>query len=363
MKPKKLVLANGMEFHGVGIGNEKVAEIVFNTEMIGYQSILGDPSYAGQIVCMSYPLIGNYGASDDEFGSFDLHVEGFIVKENSFVSSNFRYIDSLLELLEANDIPLLCDIDTRELVRVLRDNGTMLGIITDSDTKTSEALKKINKYKPVTNQVSLVTSKRATAVKANKPKYEVVCIDLGIKKNVVSNLVDRGCNVTLLPYDSSIEKILSYNPDGIFITGGPGVPFENEVVINNIKELKNKLPIAGVGLGYLLMAIASGANVEKMKFGHRGCNQPVKNLETNKIDITSQNHQYVVIEESLKNTDLVVTHKNLADNSVEGCKTLNGLFQGIQYHPENVSGPKENIKLYDTFINMIKNFKEMKNNA
>lgn len=353
MKAKKLVLKNGMEFIGQGFGCDKVAEVIFNTSMIGYQDILRDPSYTGKIVCMTYPLIGNHGASDDDFGSRELHVEGFIVKDYEFTAANYRYIDSMVEVLEANNIPFICDIDTRMLAKVIRDQGSMLGMITDVKTTKEEALKKIEEYTPSKDLIKKLTSRRSNVIKANKPKYEVVCIDLGIKNNIVENLVQRNCNVIVLPYNVDSEKVMSYKPDGLFISNGPVSFDECEAVLQVIKDLKGKLPIAGIGLGHLLMAKASGANIDKMKFGHHGANQSVRCLKTNKIDITSQSHDYVVNSLSLENTDLKPTHINIADNTIEGLSS-DKMFISLQYNPEDAQGFESNVKLYDELLTLMK---------
>lgn len=359
MNPKKLVLSNGREFYGEGLGDEVIAELVFNTSMVGYQEIISDPSYTGQIVVMSYPLIGNYGTNDEDFESKDLHVEGLIVKDCQAKPSNFRYTNSLTDLLEEHNIPLLCNIDTRELVRIIRDYGSMIGIITDADTETSVALEKIKDYVVPHNQVSLVSTKRPILSKAKKPRYQVVCLDFGIKQNIVKNLNMRNCNVTLLPYNSSVEDIIKYKPDGLFLSNGPGDPTDNKEAIQAVASLKGKLPIFGICLGHQIMALASNAKTVKMKFGHRGSNHPVKNILTGKIEITSQNHSYMVDYDSLRDTDLEVTHINLLDNSVEGLYAKDKMFQSIQYHPESAAGPEDSSYLFDEFIKSMKAFKEM----
>ena len=357
MKAKKLVLQNGKEFVGIGCGNEKVAEVVFHTGMIGYQDILANPYYAGKFVCMTYPLIGNYGASDEEFGSKDYHVEGFIVKDNDFTSSNMRYMDAMNDFLEANDLPFLCDVDTRMLAKVIRDEGSMLGIITDVNTTLEEALEKINAYQPVRNMVKKLSTKRPYIIKANKPKYQVVCLDLGCKNNVIQELNNRKCSVVDLPYNTDPAKILSYKPNAVFVTNGPDSPLDLEVVVNNLKQLVGTLPIAGVGLGHLLIAEACGAVVKKMKFGHHGVNQSVKNLNTKKVIITSQSHNYEVCEESLQNTNLTVSLTNLSDGSIEGLisnidKVVTSQFDLF----ESSSSPSVN-SIYDELVEMIKSAK------
>lgn len=363
MEAKKLVLENGIEIYGQGFGNEKVAELIFNTEMIGYQDILEDPGYSGKIVCMTYPLIANYGASDDDFGSNKYHVEGFIVKDFDFVASNFRYADSMVELLEANDIPFLCDVDTRMISRIIRDEGSMKCIITNANVSKEEALEKIKNYTPEKNIIKKLTSKRPTVIKANKPKYAVACIDLGIKKNVIENLTKRNCNLTLYPYNVSAEDILKSKVDGVFITSGPECLDECDDVIETIKSLKGKLPIAGIGFGHILIAKAFGAKVQKMKCGHHGANLSVRNLETNKIDITSQNHGYVVLNDSLEGTGLSISHINITDNSIEGLVSKENKVLTLQYYPENAEGHISNKKLYDELIRLMKSNKGESKNA
>lgn len=363
MEAKKLVLENGIEIYGQGFGNEKVAELIFNTEMIGYQDILEDPGYTGKIVCMTYPLIANYGASDDDFGSNKYHVEGFIVKDFDFVPSNYRYEDSMIELLQANDIPFLCDVDTRMIARIIRDEGTMKCIITDANVSKEECLEKIKNYVPQTNIIKKLTSKRANVIKASKPKYTVACLDLGVKKNVIDNLISRNCNVILLPFNTDVDTILKYKPNALFLTNGPEVLDECDEVVEVIKSLKGKLPIAGIGLGHLIMAKACGATIDKMKSGHHGANLSVRNLRTNKIDITFQNHSYVVNAESIKNTDLSVTHLNITDNSIEGLEAKECSYISLAYYPENAQGHVSNKKLYDELIKLMKSNKGDSKNA
>lgn len=363
MKPKKLVLQNGLEFVGMGFGPEKVAEVVFHTGMIGYLDILRNPYYAGKFVCMTYPLIGNYGASDDEFGSKDFHVEGFIVKDNDFIASNMRYMDSMDDFLEANELPFLCDIDTRMLAKVIRDEGSMLGIITDLETSTAFALEKINSYVPEKNMVKKLGTKRPYIIKANKPKYQVVCLDLGCKNNIVNELSAKKCNVVVLPYNSDITKILSYKPDAIIVSDGADNPFELEEVVNNLKELVGTLPIAGIGLGHLLVANASGAKIKKMKFGHHGANQSVKNLNTKKIIITLQGHNYEIDKDSLVNTNLSVYLENLSDSSIEGVCSLKDLVVTSEFDNTFTSASASVKSIYDELIDLIKAAKGGNNNA
>ncbi len=354
MKPKKLVLQNGKEFVGMGSGNDKVAEVVFHTGMIGYQDILANPYYEGKFVCMTYPLIGNYGASDDEFGSKDYHVEGFIVKDNDFTASNMRYMDSLDDFSLANELAFLCDVDTRMLAKVIRDEGSMLGIITDVETSKEEALEKIANYEPVSGIVKKLSTKRPYITKANKPKYQVVCLDLGLKNNIINELTARKCNVVVLPYNSDAEKILSYNPDAIIVSNGADSPVELNIVAQNLKQLIGKLPIAGIGLGHLIVASACKAEVVKMKCGHHGANQSVKNLSSKKIMITSQSHNYEVCEKSLENTNLVVTLQNLSDNSIEGLASTLDKVITCQFDSSEASCSPVVKSIYDELVDMMK---------
>ena len=357
MKPKKLVLQNGLEFVGMGNGPEKVAEVVFHTGMIGYQDILHNPYYAGKFVCMTYPLMGNYGASDNEFGSKDYHVEGFIVKDNEFTSSNMRYMDSLDDFLEANDLPLLCDVDTRMLAKVIRDEGSMLGIFTDVETSLDVALAKINEYKGYSKMVQKLSTKRPMMEKANKAKYNVVCLDLGCKNDCVKELTSRKCSVVVLPYNTSSEKILSYKPDAVVVTNGADNPNDVLEVVENLKPLVGKLPIAGLGLGHLVVAKACGAAVAKMKSGHHGANQSVKNLNNKKILITSQSHNYEVVNESLSETGLSVSLVNLSDNSIEGVFSKELLVVTQEFEPSDVSASPAVKSIYDELIDLIKSVK------
>lgn len=357
MKAKKLVLENGLEFTGLGIGPEKVADVVFHTGMIGYQDILANPYYSGKIVCMTYPLMGNYGARDDDFGSKEFHVEGFIVKDSEFTASNFRYMDSMVDVLEANDVPFLCDVDTRMLCKVIRDEGTMKGIFTDVETSKEEALFKLSQYVNNTLRVKKLTTKRIQVIKANKPKYQTVYLDLGHKSDAIEKLTNEKCNVVVVPFDTDYQKILSYKPNGIIVSDGPDTPEQLPNVVETIKNLIGKVPMIGVGLGHLLIALASGAEVTKMKFGHHGTNQSVKNVLTGKILITSQSHLYEVKHEGLENTQLEVTHVNLNDGSIEGLENKELNIITSQFEPKDSSGSKENESLYDQFINMMNNFK------
>ena len=274
MKPydKKIVLEDGREFYGYGFGYSKEAinEIVFNTSMVGYQEIVSDPSYTDQMVCMTYPLIGNYGMTDEDYETKNLTMGGLIVREYNDLPSNFRYTKTLSEVLEEYQIPGISGVDTRKITRIIRDEGSQKVMITDASTPLEEAVKKIKDYQIPTDMVSRVSCKKRWYSRTPNHKYDVVAIDCGIKLNIIRKLNEKGCNVTVVPYDTSAEEIMKIHPDGLFLSNGPGNPEDVTPVINVVKELKGKLPIFGICLGHQMISLALGAKTFKMKFGHRG---------------------------------------------------------------------------------------------
>lgn len=356
MNNRKLVLENGMVFEGIGFGSSdtKIAEIVFNTSMVGYQEILSDPSYCGQMVVMSYPLIGNYGLTDEDYESKNIYMSGFIVHEYNDLPSNFRFTKTLGEVMEENHVCGISGIDTRMLVRIIRDQGSMLCINAPIDMPIDECLRKIKSYEVPKNQVDIVSTKKTWHSRTRNPLFTVVAIDCGIKLNIVRKLNECGCNVVVVPYTTTKEEILKYKPDGVFLSNGPGDPENVFPVINLIKELKGVLPILGICLGHQMLALAYGAKTYKMKFGHRGGNHPVKNLETNKVEITSQNHSFAVCPESLENTGLKLTHINLLDNEAEGMMDEKNNVICVQYHPESAAGPEDSEYIFNRFIDLMK---------
>ena len=362
IKNKKIVLEDGSEYCGYSFGadTERVCEIVFNTSMVGYQEIVSDPSYTDQMVVMTYPLIGNYGICDDDFECKNPSIGGLIVYDYNDRPSNFRYTKTLSELLEENNIPGISGVDTRKLTRSIRDLGSRRVIITSIDTPKEEALEKIKNTPVPHDQVSRVSSKKRWYSRTANPKFNVVAIDCGIKLNIVRSLNKLGCNVTVVPFDTSPEKIEFMKPDGIFLSNGPGDPEDVTPVIETVKKLKGKYPIFGICLGHQIIALASGAKTYKLKFGHRGGNHPVLNKKTGKIEITSQNHSYAVNEKSLENTGLSVTHINLLDKTVEGLENKEERIFSVQYHPESAPGPQDSGYLFGEFI---KYMEEAKNNA
>ncbi|MBR3738424.1 MAG: glutamine-hydrolyzing carbamoyl-phosphate synthase small subunit [Eubacterium sp.] len=365
MKPynKKIILENGREFYGYGFGAEKTAinEIVFNTSMVGYQEIMSDPSYTDQMVCMTYPLIGNYGICDEDFETRVPTMGGLIVREYNDLPSNFRYTKTLSEVLDEYDIPGISGVDTRMITRIIRDEGSQKVMICDADMPFDKAYKMLINYRIPTDMVSRVSCKKRWYSRTPNHKYDVVAIDCGMKMNIVRKLNEKGCNVTVVPYNTTAEEILSMKPDGLFLSNGPGNPEDVTEVIEVVRALKGTLPIFGICLGHQMISLALGAKTFKMKFGHRGGNHPVKNLKTGKLEITSQNHSYAVDTASLEGTELEMTHINLLDNTAEGVESKENRIFSVQYHPESAPGPQDSEYLFDEFIKLME--KEGKNNA
>ena len=357
---KKIVLEDGEEYLGYGFGADKeaICEIVFNTSMVGYQEIVSDPSYTYQMVVMTYPLIGNYGITDEDYETKQPTIGGMVVREYNDLPSNFRYTKTLSEYLEENDIPAISGIDTRKLTRSIRNKGSRKVIITDITTSKEDAIQKLRAYDIPKDAVSKVSCKKKWYSRTANYKYNVVAVDCGIKLNIVRSLNKRGCNVTIVPYNTTAREIENLKPDGIFLSNGPGNPEDVKEVINLVKELRGKYPIFGICLGHQMISLAYGAKTYKLKFGHRGGNHPVLNLQTDKIEITSQNHSYAVDEKSLEKTDLVVTHKNILDNTIEGVECKKDKVFSVQYHPESSPGPQDSGYLFDKFINLMGKFEK-----
>ena len=357
MKPydKKIILENGKEFYGYGFGADRTAinELVFNTSMVGYQEIISDPSYTDQMVCMTYPLIGNYGMADDDYETRVPTMGGLIVREYNDLPSNFRYTKTLSEVLSEYDIPGISGVDTRMITRIIRSEGSQKVIICDADMPYDEAYKMLQDYVIPIDMVSRVSCKSRWYSRTPNHKFDVVAIDCGIKLNIVRKLNEKGCNVTVVPFDTTAEEIMKLRPDGLFLSNGPGDPENVQPVINVVKELCGKLPIFGICLGHQMISLALGAHTFKMKFGHRGGNHPVMNLETGRIEITSQNHSYAVSVDSLEGTPLTLTHKNLLDNTAEGVESAENKIFSVQYHPESAPGPQDSTYLFDKFISLM----------
>ena len=357
MKPftKKIVLENGEEFYGYGFGadREAVNEIVFNTSMVGYQEILSDPSYTDQMVVMTYPLIGNYGTAEEDYETKFPTIGGMIVREYNDTPSNFRYTKTLAEVFEEHGIPAIWGIDTRRLVRIIRDEGSQKVMIASSATPAAEALARLRAYELPHDMVRRVSCKKRLFSRTANHRYDVVAIDCGIKYNIIRKLNEKGCNVTVVPYDISVEELLAFRPDGVFLSNGPGDPADVAPVVEKVRALRGRVPMFGICLGHQMIALAYGARTFKMKFGHRGGNHPVKCLETGRIEITSQNHSYAVDRQSLGGTGLRLTHVNLLDDTVEGMECPEDRLFSVQYHPESAPGPQDSAYLFDKFIQMM----------
>lgn len=353
---KKIVLENGLEFYGYGFGadREAVNEIVFNTSMVGYQEIVSDPSYTDQMVVMTYPLIGNYGITDEDFETRIPTMGGLIVREYNALPSNFRYTKTLSEILEEYNIPGISGVDTRRITRIIRNEGCQRVIITDAGVSREEAMERLRNTPLKHDQVSRVTCRKRWFSRTPNHKYDVVAVDCGIKYNIVRCLNAKSCNVTVVPCTSTVEEILAFQPDGLFFSNGPGDPEDVAHVIEIIRELRGRLPIFGICLGHQLISLAYGAQTYKLKFGHRGGNHPVKNLLTGRVEMTSQNHNYAVDADTLEGTGLEITHINLLDNTVEGLRSVEDRLFSVQYHPESAPGPQDSSYLFDQFIDLMR---------
>ena len=349
-----LILEDGHVFEGQSIGStrEMISEIVFNTSMTGYLEVLTDPSYAGQAVVMTYPLIGNYGICYEDMESLKPWPDGYIVRELSRTHSNFRSQGSIQEFLEKNDIPGIAGIDTRALTKILREKGTMNGMITtDEKYNLDLIIPKLKKY-TTGNVVDKVTCNEVNVLEGNT--YKVALMDFGAKNKIAKSLNARGCEVTIYPAHATAEEILASNPDGIMLSNGPGDPKECTSIIKEIKKLyDSEVPIFAICLGHQLMALATGADTYKMKYGHRGGNHPVKDLETGKVYISSQNHGYVVDTQKLDTNIAVPAFINVNDGTNEGLKYTGKNIFTVQFHPEACPGPQDSAYLFDRFIEMM----------
>ena len=349
-----LILEDGTVFTGTSIGSERevISEIVFNTSMTGYLEVLTDPSYAGQAVVMTYPLIGNYGICHQDIESAKPWPDGYIVRELSRIPSNFRSEDTIQNFLKEHDIPGICGIDTRALTKILREKGTMNGMITTKEyTDFSEPIKRMKEY-TVTGVVLKTTTKETYVLPGNGKK--VALLDYGAKRNIARSLNQRGCEVTVYPADTPAEKVLAGKPDGIMLSNGPGDPKENTAIIREVKKLyESDVPIFAICLGHQLMALANGMDTHKLKYGHRGGNHPVKDLETGRVYISSQNHGYVVDTDNLDPTVAVPAFVNVNDSTNEGLKYVGKNIFTVQYHPEACPGPLDSGYLFDRFLKMM----------
>ncbi len=353
-----LILEDGTVFTGQSIGapREVISEIVFNTSMTGYLEVLTDPSYAGQAVVMTYPLIGNYGICYEDMESDRPWLDAFIVRELSRIPSNFRSEDTIQNFLLKYDIPGIAGIDTRALTKILREKGTMNGCITtDEHYQIDEILPKLKAY-TTGKVVEKVTCKEKYVLEGDGPK--VALLDLGAKRNIARSLNERGCEVTVYPALTSAEEILAANPDGIMLSNGPGDPKECTSVIEEIRKLyASDIPIFAICLGHQLMALANGADTHKMKYGHRGGNHPVRDLSDGRVYISSQNHGYVVDTDNLDPSVAVPAFENVNDGTNEGLSYTGKNIFTVQYHPEACPGPRDSAYLFDRFMKMMEESK------
>lgn len=372
--PCRLALEDGSVFTGTAFGETAPrcveGEVCFNTSMSGYQEILTDPSYAGQIVTMTTPLIGNYGTSDGDLESAKAHCTGFVVRELAHSESNYRSTAKLEDWLKTQGLTGITGIDTRALTRKLRVTGAMDGVLCTDPRKSDSELVDMAKQ-----SAGLVGRNLAATVSRDAPlawnedlgdwqpiqgsiatpanRLKVVALDCGAKLNILRNLTDSGCDVTVLPYDAPPEAILEHKPDGLFVSNGPGDPAAVQPTIDHLKQLQGRLPTFGICLGHQLLSLAMGATTYKLKFGHRGGNQPVQNLGTGKVEITSQNHGFAVDLDSLKAAGGEPTHINLNDNTLEGFRHASEPIFAVQYHPEASPGPHDSRYLFDGFVSMM----------
>ena len=350
----KLILEDGSVFTGTLLNNIKATgEVVFNTGMTGYQEILTDPSYCRQIVTLTYPLIGNYGVAAKFMQSRKSFVNGFIIGELCLEGSNWQMEGELADFLTRQGIPCLYTVDTRAVTRKIRSAGTMKGIIVPEDASKTEIDELFNV--PIKKDVvKEVTTPEAYEIKSESGEGpEVVVMDFGIKQNILTSMHDLGCNLKVVPASTTAEEILAMNPDGIFLSNGPGDPKDVPEVIEEVKKLIGKKPMFGICLGHQLISLALGADTYKLKFGHRGSNQPVKNLLNTRVHITSQNHGYAVDDKSLEGLPLEVTHVNVNDGTVEGVRHTSLPLFSVQYHPEASPGPDDNMYLFDQFWTLL----------
>ncbi len=354
-----LILENGTVFEGKAFGAEKetTGELVFTTAMTGYLETLTDPSYFGQVVIQTFPLIGNYGVIPADFESVSPSLKGYIVREWCQVPSNFRCEGDLDTFLKESGIPGIYGIDTRALTRIVREYGVLNCKISYSPEVTESDIEEIKKY-VITDAVESTTIKENQQFKAENGELNVVLMDFGAKHNIGRELVKRGCNLTIVPADTTAEEIMALNPDGVMLSNGPGDPSDNTQIIAELKKLcEHKIPTFGICLGHQLLALSQGAKTEKLKYGHRGANQPAKEVETGKVYITSQNHGYAVVSDSMPANGRV-SFVNGNDNTCEGVNYTDMPAFSVQFHPEACGGPQDTAFLFDRFIKLMKDNKK-----
>jgi carbamoyl-phosphate synthase small subunit len=338
-----LILETGEVFEGrlIGIKKDSVGEVVFNTSMTGYQEIITDPSYAGQIITFSYPMIGNYGINQNDDESTISYLSGVIIGDVCETPSHYQAVQSFSGKLKQLGVPGIAGIDTRLLVKTIRATGTVKGVISRERVYP-------NGPNNDTFWVEKVSTKRIVNYKNNGP--HVVLIDYGYKKSILNALLAEGCTVTVVPYHTTLQQIKAFRPDGVLLSNGPGDPMELQPWFLEIKKITQHYPTLGICLGHQLIALAYGAKTNKLAYGHRGANHPVKELQTGKVKITSQNHSYVVVDESINKNVFQVTYRNVNDKSIEGLRHVNLPVQSVQFHPEAHSGPNDTVHIFKNFV-------------
>ncbi|MBP5390023.1 MAG: glutamine-hydrolyzing carbamoyl-phosphate synthase small subunit [Bacteroidales bacterium] len=354
IKSRKLVLDCGLEFPGAGYGasGNAVGEIVFNTAVEGYQEILSDPAYAGQIVVMTYPTIGHYGITDEDYESRTLALAGLVVRECCETPSNFRFTRTLPEELEEHEIPCLSGVDTRMITALVRDGRCRRAALVDAGMPLQEALALIASTPEPRDLVARTSCAKRWFSRTPHHSFDVVAVDCGLKHSVITALNDRGCNVTVVPFDTPVEDVLAFKPDGVLVSGGPGSPADLPQVVSLVRALRGRLPLAGVSLGHLLVASAFGARVERLPHGHHG-GRAVRAAESGRIFMTEQNHGWAVDAASLPGTGLEITHTDVQDGSVEGLRCTAEKVFSVQYYPEGAPGPRDGISFYDDFVTLM----------
>ena len=373
-----LTLEDGQVYRGRGFGasGERAGEVVFNTSLFGYQEILTDPSYAGQIIILTYPHIGNYGTNPTDVESARAFAEGLVVRELSQRSSNWRASEEISEYLVRNNVPAISHIDTRALVRRLRQFGSMRGVLSTADQNVERLVARAKaspsmvgrdlasgvttrapyNWNEPSSRIFVGATGSSPAGGTSETRFRVVAYDFGIKQNILRQLVDRGCSLTVVPASTSADDVLARKPDGVFLSNGPGDPEPLEYAAQNIRKLIGQVPIFGICLGHQVLGLALGGKTFKLKFGHHGGNHPVMNLATRKIEITAQNHGFVVDPDSLKVSEIELTHMNLNDYTLEGFKHKSLPLFGVQYHPEASPGPHDSQYLFDDFLALMRQF-------
>ncbi|MFC4651575.1 carbamoyl phosphate synthase small subunit [Lactococcus nasutitermitis] len=357
MSKRLLILEDGTIFEGEAIGAnlDVTGELVFNTGMTGYQQSITDQSYNGQILTFTYPLIGNYGINRDDYETINPTCKAVIVHEAARRPSNWRMQMSLDEFLKAKNIPGLTGVDTREITRIVREHGTLKAALVNANDDVEHQMSQLKATVLPTNQVEI--SSTSTAYPSPNTGRNVVVVDFGLKHSILRELSKRKCNITVVPWNTTSEEILNMNPDGVMLTNGPGDPTDVPQAIEMIKEIQGKVPIFGICLGHQLFSLANGATTYKMKFGHRGFNHAVREIATGRVDFTSQNHGYAVSSENLPD-DLLITHVEINDNSIEGVRHRRFPAFSVQFHPDAAPGPHDADYLFDDFMDMMDEYKD-----